>query len=104
MNLRSEGFKATKKHHLFGNVLADLAWHIDANLLLDLLVGVHTVGLGNRGALRNVGGVWSFDRNLDAVGNIDVSALGGIAVAIGGTFVVSVSLADLKIQSWLCIT
>ena len=83
--------------HLSWDVLADLAGHINANFLRNLLVGVHAVDLGNRGALGHVGGVGSFDGNLDAVGDRDVGALGGISVAVGVALVVSMSRADLQI-------
>ena len=85
--------------HLSWDVLADLAGHINANFLRNLLVGVHAVDLGNRGALGHVGGVGSFDGNLDAVGDRDVGALGGIAVATGVALVVSMSRADLQISN-----
>ena len=92
-------FNRNLNRHLPWNLLANLAGHINANLFRNLLVGVHAVDLGNRGALGHVGGVGSFDGNLDAVGDRDVGALGGIAVAAGVALVVSMSRADLQISN-----
>ena len=92
-------FNRNLNRHLPWNLLANLAGHINANLFRNLLVGVHAVDLGNRGALGHIGGVGSFDRNLDTVGDRDVGALWAVAVGVTLVVSMSVSRADLFLNA-----